>query len=117
ATAVLYGLGDPFDPAQALPASARLLSELVDRFGNLGLAAAAYNAGPRRVVDWLANRGSLPRETRNYVQIITGEAPEQWRSGRGRVAGFRMPARLPCRRITDFMVAVDEAGEPLSVAI
>jgi hypothetical protein len=42
--------------------------------GNLGLAAAAYNAGPRRVRDWIAGRGQLPRETRAYVRIITGRA-------------------------------------------
>ena len=39
------GLENPFDPAQAIPASARLLRELHRQFGNLGLAAAAYNAG------------------------------------------------------------------------
>jgi soluble lytic murein transglycosylase-like protein len=43
------GLGDPFDPEQAIPKSAELLSELRARFGNLGLAAAAYNGGPARV--------------------------------------------------------------------
>src|SRR5436190_1764182 len=37
-----------FDGREALPASARLLRTLYDRFGNLGLAAAAYNAGPKR---------------------------------------------------------------------
>ncbi|MEA2963943.1 MAG: hypothetical protein QOI46_4041, partial [Alphaproteobacteria bacterium] len=35
---------DPFDPVQALPKSAEFLNELRGQFGNLGLAAAAYNA-------------------------------------------------------------------------
>ncbi|MDE2470794.1 MAG: lytic transglycosylase domain-containing protein, partial [Bradyrhizobium sp.] len=35
---------DPFDPVQALPKSAEFLNELRNQFGNLGLAAAAYNA-------------------------------------------------------------------------
>ena len=48
-TANERGLIDPFDPASAIPASARFLNELKLRFGNLGLAAAAYNAGPRRL--------------------------------------------------------------------
>ena len=48
---------DPFDPVQALPKSAEFLDELRDQFGNLGLAAAAYNAGPRRVQEWLAGTG------------------------------------------------------------
>src|SRR4051794_13084273 len=45
---------DPFDPAQALPKSAEFLKELLAEFGNLGFAAAAYNAGPQRVRDWIA---------------------------------------------------------------
>ena len=47
-TASERGLADPFDPASAIPASAKLLAELELRFGNLGLAAAAYNAGRNR---------------------------------------------------------------------
>ena len=54
ATASERGLFDPFDPVTALPKSAEFLGELHAQFGNLGLAAAAYNAGPRRVRDWLA---------------------------------------------------------------
>ena len=56
-TANERGLLDPFNPVQALPKSAEFLSELRDQFGNLGLAAAAYNAGPRRVQEWLAGTG------------------------------------------------------------
>jgi hypothetical protein len=77
-TARWRGLSDPFEPTEALYESARWLSELRDQFGNLGLAAAAYNAGPRRVRDWVAGRGHLPRETRAYVRIITGRAAEGW---------------------------------------
>src|SRR5207248_1485676 len=47
ATAAAVGLKNPLDPLQALPASARLLGNLNRKFGNLGLAAAAYNAGDR----------------------------------------------------------------------
>jgi uncharacterized protein GlcG (DUF336 family) len=72
------GLADPFEPASALQESAEFLRELVQQFGNVGLAAAAYNAGPKRVYDWLAKRGALPRETQNYVQIITGRSAEKW---------------------------------------
>ena len=77
-TARWRGLSDPFEPTQALYESARWLSELRNQFGNLGLAAAAYNAGPRRIRDWIAGRGPLPRETRAYVRIITGRAAEEW---------------------------------------
>jgi hypothetical protein len=69
---------DPFDPVQALPKSAEFLSELRNQFGNLGLAAAAYNAGPRRVQEWLAGSGGIPQETRNYVAAITGASVDDW---------------------------------------
>jgi hypothetical protein len=69
---------DPFDPVQALPKSAEFLNELRNQFGNLGLAAAAYNAGPRRVQEWLAGSGPMPQETRNYVVAITGSTVDAW---------------------------------------
>ena len=71
---------DPFDPVQALPKSAEFLSELREQFGNLGLAAAAYNAGPRRVQEWLAGTGPMPQETRNYVVAVTGSTVDDWAS-------------------------------------
>jgi hypothetical protein len=79
-TARERGLADPFDPEQAIPEAAELIRELSDRFGNLGLAAAAYNGGPARVESWLAGQGSLPAETRNYVFAITGRPAEAWAS-------------------------------------
>lgn len=77
-TAAERRLADPFDPEQAIPKSAELLSDLRARFGNLGLAAAAYNSGPARVEAWLAGTGSLPGETRNYVSAITGRTADDW---------------------------------------
>jgi hypothetical protein len=78
-TAAERGLLDPFNPVEALPKSAEFLAELRGRFGNLGLAAAAYNAGPQRVQNWLDGRGGLPAETRNYVYAITGRDVDEWR--------------------------------------
>src|SRR3712207_3557464 len=77
-TAAERGLLDPFDPEQAIPKSAELLRDHVRRFGNIGLAAAAYNGGPGRVANWLAVRGGLPEETRSYVLRITGRSAEDW---------------------------------------
>jgi hypothetical protein len=77
-TAAERNLLDPLDPIQALPKSAEFLRELRAEFGNLGLAAAAYNAGPRRVREWLAGSGPMPSETRNYVYAISGASVEQW---------------------------------------
>jgi hypothetical protein len=80
-TARERGLLDPLNPVAALPKSAEFLHELLEQFGNLGLAAAAYNAGPRRVRDWLDRRGSLPEETRNYVLAVTGRSAGEWAAG------------------------------------
>lgn len=82
-TARERGLADPFDPEQAVPKAAHFLAELHDRFGNWGLAAAAYNGGPNRVAGWLAARKAgqtrfLPSETENYVFAITGRTAEDW---------------------------------------
>jgi hypothetical protein len=78
-TAAERGLVDPRDPIAALPKSAEMLRDLRAEFGNLGLAAAAYDAGPQRVRDWLAGTRSLPGETRAYVAAITGRAIDDWR--------------------------------------
>jgi Transglycosylase SLT domain len=79
-TASWHGLADPFDPIEALRHSAAYLRELMDQFGNLGLAAAAYNAGPRRVSAWLTSHRPLPGETRNYVALVTGWTADEWAS-------------------------------------
>jgi hypothetical protein len=81
-TAAERGLLDPLDPIAALPKSAELLRDLRGEFGNLGLAAAAYNAGPRRVHDWLAGSGGMPAQTRDYVAAITGRAIDDWRNAK-----------------------------------
>ena len=86
---------DPFDPVQALPKSAEFLSELRNQFGNLGLAAAAYNAGPRRVQEWLAGTGPMPQETRNYVAAITGTTVDDWAGGRQKRQDAATARRTP----------------------
>ncbi|WP_430641774.1 lytic transglycosylase domain-containing protein [Bradyrhizobium macuxiense] len=99
-TAAEVGLDDPFDPLKALPASARLLRKLRDDFGNLGLAAAAYNAGSGRIQKWLAREGELPRETRDYVRIVTGTRAEDWIEDADRLAiRIDLPREAPCEGI------------------
>lgn len=66
ATARHLGLKDPWDPASNLSAGIGYLSDLLDYFdGDHVLALAAYNAGPRKVVE----AGGVPdiEETRNFV--------------------------------------------------
>ncbi len=100
---------DPFDPVQALPKSAEFLGELRDQFGNLGLAAAAYNAGPRRVQEWLAGTGYMPQETRNYVLAITGSTVEDWAAA-GR--NGKMPQAAPASSCRDLMALLRRAPNP-----
>jgi Transglycosylase SLT domain/SPOR domain len=98
-TARERGLLDPFNPVQALPKAAEFLAELRDQFGNLGLAAAAYNAGPRRVQEWLAGTGGMPAETRNYVLAITGSELEKWATvGNNREVSDGKP-KTSCREL------------------
>jgi Transglycosylase SLT domain/SPOR domain len=99
ATASGRGLADPFDPLEAIPKSAQLLRDLRRDFGNLGLAAAAYNAGPGRVRDWLAGRRRLPDETRAYVRLITGRSAEEWTGGEA-VAEMNVGNGVPCRQMS-----------------
>lgn len=79
-TAALRGLKDAFNPAEALRASAAYLAELDQTYGNLGLAAVAYNGGEARAARFKAEGGVLPDETRGYVVAITGHSAEDWRS-------------------------------------
>jgi Transglycosylase SLT domain/SPOR domain len=125
-TATERGLLDPFDPVQALPKSAEFLRELRGQFGNLGLAAAAYNAGPQRVRDWLAGRRTLPAETRNYVLAVTGLSVEDWAAGTDReperksdcaslMALLRRTPNPFVERLEERVTAV--AGSPWGVAL
>ena len=110
-TASERGLLDPFNPVQALPKSAEFLAELREQFGNLGLAAAAYNAGPRRVQEWLAGTGGMPGETRNYVSAITGASVEDWaKAGKG----GKQPESMPTSSCRQLMALLKRAPTPSS---
>jgi hypothetical protein len=100
--AIAEGVGDPFDPRQAIPASARLLHALRAHFGNLGFVAAAYNAGARRVSEWLDHHRALPRETRTYVVRVTGRTVEAWRKSPLNDSKLTFVRRLPCRELPAF---------------
>jgi hypothetical protein len=105
------GLDNPRDPLQAIPASARFLHELRLQFGNLGFVAAAYNAGARRVAEWLERRGSLPRETRNYVVRVTGLSVDAWRQMPVDNDALTFVRHLPCRSLPAFASVEQEQSE------
>jgi soluble lytic murein transglycosylase-like protein len=70
-TAADLGVSDPFDPAQNVAGGTAYLAEQLQRFGDVQLALAAYNAGPGAVERY----GGVPpyAETRNYVASIYAE--------------------------------------------
>jgi soluble lytic murein transglycosylase len=93
------------DPETAIPLGAHYLGLLLARFGEPGLAVAAYNAGPAPVVEWAAARSGLPldawvesipyRETRQYVKVVMAE----WDAYRA-IAGEAAPPIDPEWRVT-----------------
>ena len=65
-----YNLGpDPYHPYDSIQAGTAYLREMYELYGNPAFLAA-YNAGPRRLEDYLWGGRGLPNETRNYVQRI-----------------------------------------------
>ena len=82
-----HGLGsDPFDVRANILGGAAYLRAMWDRYRDVSLMLAAYNAGPGRADDYAAGRRRLPAETVNYVAQI---APSL---GMGGVAS---PAAMP----------------------
>jgi len=69
-TARALGVSDPFDPVQNIEGGVRYLSHLIQRFGDVRLALAAYNAGPGNVQRY----GGVPPfpETLRYLEKILG---------------------------------------------
>lgn len=114
-TASEWGVDNPFDPLEAIPASARLLRTLFEKFGNLGLAAAAYNAGPKRIQDWLAKKGQLPQETQGYVKSITGRPAENWRASENGAPALKLPRHAPCQEAAGLLAwnGPDEIPTPV----
>ncbi|KEZ19445.1 Lytic transglycosylase [Sphingobium yanoikuyae] len=110
-----YGLGaNVWDVRANILGGAAYLREMVDRYGDLPSALAAYNAGPGRVDDWRARGRSLPAETIAYVAKI---APMVGTSGIAAPAGLPAGSRMPIastapswRSATLFVLRGD--GEP-----
>src|SRR5262245_34942896 len=96
-TATNRRLDNPFDPAQAIPASARLLRDHYRKFGNLGLAAAADNAGPARIEDWRARKCPLPRDTQADAQTTTGFPVEAWPGPLAGGPAVKLQQGAPCQ--------------------
>ncbi|MFN4129706.1 MAG: lytic transglycosylase domain-containing protein, partial [Paracoccaceae bacterium] len=106
-TAQLYRLDDPFNPAQAIQKSAWYLRQLTTRFGNIGLAAVAYNGGEARATRFIAGQSGLPFETLDYTESITGFSAHRWRDSPPAPGDLRLaladdlPFRAACERMAE----------------
>ena len=118
--------GIAFDALEALKESAEYLDDLRDRFGNLGLAAAAYNAGEARLSGFLAD-GGLPYETRDYVLAITAHAAEDWRDNPPKTLDIDLDKEKPfldacvalaaTRRLKELSPAAEGIWQPWGVQV
>ncbi len=93
-----YNLGDdPFDPHDNIMAGVAYMREMYELYGSPGFLAA-YNAGPARLDDYLANVRPLPDETRHYVAMIgpnlRGVYPNN-RSAADEMAMNTLPINIP----------------------
>jgi hypothetical protein len=96
-----YNLGsDPFEPHNNILAGVAYMRAMYDQYGSPAFLAA-YNAGPTRLDDYLANRHPLPAETRHYVAMIgpsvVGISPNS-RSLAENVAYNTIPIYIPAGR-------------------
>ncbi len=93
-----HGLGsDPYHPWDSIMAGTAYLRQMYDLYGSPAFLAA-YNAGPRRLEDYLWNGRGLPNETRNYVSRIgpriADEAPRR-RAAPEIYAAAEIPLSIP----------------------
>jgi hypothetical protein len=93
-----YALGnDPYEPHDNIMAGTAYISLLYAAYGSPAFLAA-YNAGPNRLADYLANHRALPDETRRYVWLIGSQISgiyPQSRSPNEQVALNQIPVAIP----------------------
>jgi soluble lytic murein transglycosylase-like protein len=86
-TAATLAVSDPWDPRQNIRGGSAYLQQMLDRFGQMELALAGYNAGPEAVRRY----GGVPpyRETENYVEKVLRIYRDD--------PGYRLPASVAPR--------------------
>ncbi|WP_266170961.1 transglycosylase SLT domain-containing protein [Dyella subtropica] len=118
-----------YDPVTNIILGTRYLAQMAERFnGAPWLASAAYNAGPGRVDQWLAARGSLApdlfvasipfKETREYVaRVMAFAVIYDWRlNGKATTLAERMPAIGQAYKLPDGQTARRPAACPVVTA-
>lgn len=88
-TAASLGVTNSFDPAENIAGGTKYLRSLIDRFGDVRLALAAYNTGPNRIsglnitdADDAAQYAKISERVRNYVSKVLSNY-EAYRIGEG----------------------------------
>jgi soluble lytic murein transglycosylase-like protein len=108
-TAADLGVTDPFDPAQNLDGAARYMRQMYDKYGDWGMALAAYNAGPGTVDKY----GGVPpfEETQNYLATIMGGNGANAASGTTHSGGNALGG-MPEPEIANALAALSEPRRP-----
>lgn len=107
-TGVRHGASDLFDPRQNIAAGARYLKQLIDRFGDLPLVLAAYNAGEGAVQKY---GGQIPpyAETMNYVPKVI--ARYKWYQDSASSASVAQVQETPNRMNSRFLLVDSGASK------
>jgi soluble lytic murein transglycosylase-like protein len=96
-TAAQFYVGNAFDPGQNVEAGAHYFKQLLDQFhGDLALALAAYNSGPRRVQRY----GGVPpfTETRSYIRRVTAQFERRKKQAAGGFSAECISLAFPCAK-------------------
>lgn len=118
ATAAQFGVTNPFDPTQNVPAGIQYLAQLIGMFGDTSEALAAYNWGPTNVQNAITQYGTgwlsqAPAETQNYVQSILTAVGSEYTISAGTTASLAdsTPANSTMPGfLSPSLPAVEEAG-------
>jgi soluble lytic murein transglycosylase-like protein len=119
ATAVEFGVSDPYNPVENIRAGVKYLKQLLDTYaGKVELALAAYNAGPGAVKKY---GGTVPpyRETRNYVAKIQGSATGTSGTVPGpgeRIHVYRVVEIVDGREVVRYTSSPRAGSEPVKAA-
>lgn len=103
---------NPFDPRANILAGAAYLRAMWDRYGDVRLMLAAYNAGPGRADAYASGRRGLPAETIAYVAKI---APELHASEGATTASLR-PSPAPDWRDAALFAERNSLSEDAQIA-
>lgn len=76
---------------------------------------AAYNAGPKRVLDGLAKKADLAAETVGYVKTVTGRPVETWRVSAAGGTTVALPRQVPYRETVPLRLMPLPPARPIMV--